>query len=209
MKSLSSKQSRILDFLRRFLEDKGYPPTIRDIQKGCDISSTSVVDYNLNILEREGYIRRDAEVSRGIEFLEARPQVVRVPVIGHIAAGEPLPIPTPETWAPDFSETVEVPAEMTRGRDRVYALRVKGTSMLDALIGDGDLVLLEQAETAENGEMVAAWLKEEKEATLKRFYRERGRIRLQPANAEMKPLYAAPKNLQVKGKVIGVLRQVR
>lgn len=146
MKTLSEKQLRILDFLRDFVEERGYPPTVRDIQKGCDISSTSVVDYNLRILGREGHIRRDQEVSRGIELLGGRERrTVRVPVIGTIAAGEPIPVPSSDTWENrDRSEVVEVAEEMVRGREGVYALRVKGNSMVDALIGDGDVVLMQQ-----------------------------------------------------------------
>ncbi|TET13897.1 MAG: transcriptional repressor LexA [Dehalococcoidia bacterium] len=209
MKTLSTKQRRILAFLRRFLEEKDYPPTVRDILKGCGISSTSVVDYNLKVLEREGRIRRDREVSRGIELLgKERRRMVMVPVIGHIAAGEPIPVPTSDTWEMEPLDSVEVSSGLTQGRDKVYALRVKGTSMIDALINDGDIVLMQQAATADDGEMVAAWLKSEEETTLKKLYRERGRIRLQPANSEMQPIYAAPENVEVQGKVVGVIRQV-
>ena len=206
MKQLSTKQSRILRFLHQFLDDRGYPPTIRDIVKGCKISSTSVVEYNLRILEREGYIRRDREVSRGIELGGRR--IVRVPVIGHIAAGEPIPVPTSDTWSSEVADYLELTEELTRGKEGIYALEVKGTSMIDALIGDGDLVLMQQVTTAENGEMVAVWLKGEREATLKRFYLERGRVRLQPANEVMAPIYADPENVAIQGMVIGVIRKV-
>ena len=209
MKTLSSKQKRILAFLRRFREEKDYPPTVRDILKGCGISSTSVVDYNLKILEREGYIRRDREVSRGIELLgKERRRMALVPVIGYIAAGEPIPVPTSDTWEMEPLDTVEVSSELTQGKEGVYALRVKGTSMIDALINDGDIVLMQQAATAEDGEMVAAWLKAEGETTLKKLYRERNRIRLQPANSTMEPIYAVPENVEVQGKVVGVIRQI-
>ena len=207
MKSLSTKQNRILDFLRRFLDDRGYPPTIRDIVRGCNISSTSVVEYNLRILEREGHIRRDREVSRGIG-LGAR-RILRVPVIGTIAAGEPIPVPTSDTWSLEGSaESLELPEEFTKYKEGIYALKVKGTSMIDALIVEGDLVLIQQAATAENGEMVAVWLKREQEATLKRFYLEDGKVRLQPANESMAPIYADPKNVAIQGKVVGVIRKL-
>ncbi|HUV52263.1 MAG TPA: transcriptional repressor LexA [Dehalococcoidia bacterium] len=209
MKMLSSKQQQILSFMRRFREGKDYPPTVRDILRGCGISSTSVVDYNLKILEREGYIRRDREVSRGIEMLDkTQRRMVRVPLIGYIAAGEPVPVPTSDTWEAEPLDTVDVSSELVRGKEKVYALKVKGTSMIDALINDGDIVLMQQANTAENGEMVAAWLKKDGETTLKKLYRERNRIRLQPANVQMKPIYADPKNVEVQGKVIGVIRQL-
>jgi repressor LexA len=182
---------------------------VRDIVKGCGISSTSVVDYNLNILEREGYIRRGREISRGIELVDSnRRRLVRVPVIGRIAAGEPIPVPSAETWNNvAAAETIDLTEGLTRGKREVYALRVKGTSMVDALINDGDIVLMEYTNTAENGELVAVWLKGEREATLKKFYRERDRVRLQPANTEMKPVYAEPENVEIQGKVIAVIRQ--
>jgi repressor LexA len=209
MKTLSSKQKQILAFLRRFREEKDYPPTVRDILRGCGISSTSVVDYNLKILEREGYIRRDREISRGIEMLDkTQRRMVRIPLLGYIAAGDPIPVPTSDTWEAEPLDTIEVSSELVRGKEKVFALKVKGTSMIDALIGDGDIVLIQQANTAENGEMVAAWLKKEGETTLKKLYRERDRIRLQPANTQMKPIYVNPRNVEVQGKVIGVIRQL-
>jgi repressor LexA len=209
MKTLSPKQKQILAFLRRFREEKDYPPTIRDIVKACGISSTSVVDYNLKILEKEGHIRRDREVSRGIELLgESKKRLVSVPIVGYIAAGKPIPVPNSDTWKAEPLDTVEVSNELIRGRGEVYALKVKGNSMVDALISDGDIVLMQQAETADNGEMVAAWLKAEGETTLKKLYREPNRIRLQPANSQMKPIYVASKNVAVQGKVIGVIRRM-
>jgi repressor LexA len=209
MKTLSSKQKQMLAFLRKFREDKDYPPTVRDILKGCGISSTSVVDYNLKILEREGHIRRDPEVSRGIELIgREKRRLVTVPVIGHIAAGEPIPVPGSDSWEMEPLDTVEVSGDIVRGKGDVFALRVKGTSMIDALINDGDIVLMQQANTADDGEMVAAWLKAEEETTLKKLYRERDRIRLQPANSAMEPIYADPGNVEIQGKVVGVIRQM-
>jgi repressor LexA len=211
VKALSSKQQHIIDFARRFWEDRGYPPTIRDIVNGCGISSTSVVDYNLNVLEREGYIRRHPEISRGIQLLtrsSARRHRLQVPIIGQIAAGEPIPVPTPDVWdITTSSETVEVTEDLTRGREGIYALRVNGSSMVDALINNGDVVLMQYVNVVENGEMAAIWLKAEKEATLKKFYVEPGRIRLQPANTQMQPIYAEPDNVEIQGRVIAVIRQ--
>jgi repressor LexA len=212
MKKLSDKQRRIISYINRFLSDKGYPPSIRDIQAGCGISSTSVVDYNLNILESKGHIRRHAEVSRGIKLLTKTSDsgsMVAVPVIGIIAAGAPIPVPTPDIWdVAAVSETMEVSPELTRGREGVYALRVKGMSMIDALINDGDVVLMQQVGSVENGEMAAVWLKAEKEATLKKVYLEPKRVRLQPANSQMKPFYASPDNVEIQGRVIAVIRQM-
>jgi repressor LexA len=209
-KDLSPKQHSILGFIRQFIEEHDYPPSIREIQDGCRISSTSVVDYNLKKLEGEGYIRRDREVSRAIELLERggrRPRTVAVPIIGQIAAGQPIPVPAPDTWSNlDYSESIEVTRDMIGGRPNVYGLRVRGSSMIDALVNDGDIVLMESSETADNGDMVAVWLKREQEATLKRFYQESDRIRLQPANETMSPIYTDPTNVQVQGKVLGAIR---
>ena len=212
MKKLSDKQRRIIRFIDRFLGEKGYPPSIRDIQGGCNISSTSVVDYNLNILESRGYISRHADVSRGIKLLNRTPTaetIIAVPVIGMIAAGEPIPVPTPDTWdVAAVSETMGVPSELTRGREDIYALRVKGESMVDALINDGDIILMQHVNAVENGEMAAVWLKSEKEVTLKKVYAESNRVRLQPANSQMQPFYTSPDNVEIQGRVIAVVRQV-
>jgi repressor LexA len=212
MKKMSDKQKRIIKFIERFISDKGYPPSIRDIQTGCNISSTSVVDYNLNLLESRGHIRRHADVSRGITLLtrtQATDSLVPVPVIGMIAAGEPIPVPAPDTWdVAAVSETMEVPPEIIRNRENIYALKVKGKSMVDALINDGDIVLMQHVSTVDNGEMAAVWLKGEKEATLKKVYKESGRIRLQPANEQMKPIYADYDNVEIQGRVVAVVRQV-
>ena len=210
MKELSAKQRRIMDYIRDFIADHDYPPSIRQIQEACDISSTSVVDYNLRILERLGHIRRDREVSRAIELLQPggrRPRVIPVPIIGTIAAGQPIPVPSSDTWQSfDPDQTIEVSPEMVGNREQVYALRVKGNSMIDALVNDGDMVIMEAASTARDGEMVAAWLKREQEATLKKFYREGSRVRLQPANETMQPIYTDADNVEIQGKVIAAIR---
>ncbi|MBI4236469.1 MAG: transcriptional repressor LexA [Chloroflexi bacterium] len=205
--ALRRRQEEILRFIERFLDERGYPPTIRDIQHACDISSTSVVDYNLRALERASLIRRSPEVSRGIELTTRRLRTVRVPVLGTIAAGEPLPTfpASPEAVAEE--DTVEVAAELARGKERLYALRVKGDSMIDALVRDGDVVVLQAQETAEPGDMVAAWLVSQEETTLKRFHPEGRRVRLQPENRSMQPIYVDARNVQVKGRVVGVVRQ--
>jgi repressor LexA len=212
MVKLSPRQKRILSFIRRYMAEKPYPPTIRDIVGGCDISSTSVADYNLAILEKEGYIRRHGEVSRGIELLDgssSRSNKVVVPVIGQIAAGEPIPVPSADSWdTVATSDTLEVPNDLLRGKDNVYALKVKGLSMIDALINDGDIVLMQQASTVDNGEMAAVWLKSEKKATLKKVYVTPDSVRLQPANSQMQPIFARPDDVEVQGKVIAVIRQL-
>jgi repressor LexA len=212
VKKLSDRQRRIIGFIDRFFTDKGYPPSIRDIQSGCKISSTSVVDYNLNILENRGYLERHADVSRGIKLLNREPvseMVVAVPVIGIIAAGAPIPVPTPDTWdVAAVSEALSVPRELILNKKDIYALRVKGTSMIDALINDGDIVLMQHVDAVQNGEMAAVWLKEEKEVTLKKVYAEPDRVRLQPANDQMQPLFVASDNVEIQGRVIAVIRRV-
>ena len=209
MKELAGKQQQILEFLRTFIEEKDYPPSIRDIQEGCGISSTSVVDYNLRKLEEKSFIRRDREVSRGIELLGSRgrrSRIVEIPVLGTIAAGQPIPVPTSERWGNDAEDTVAVTEDMVKGHLNVFALRVKGTSMIDDLIDDGDIVFLEPARSANDGDKVAVWLKDRGEVTLKRFYHEGNRVRLQPANSAMKPIYTTPDNVEIQGRFIASIR---
>ena len=207
MEALSPKRKRILDFIARFISQKGYAPSIRDIVKGCGISSTSVAQYYLDVLQQQGYIRRDPEIPRSITLTYGRQRVTTVPVLGTIAAGQPIPVPTEETWHTIVHETVEVPAEMLPRGVQAYALRVEGKSMIDAFVDDGDIVIMEATPAAENGQMVAAWLMDRQETTLKKIYYEPDRIRLQPANETMKPIYVDPDNLLVQGRVIALLRK--
>lgn len=209
MKDLSPKQDQILEFLRAFIEEKDYPPSIRDIQEGCGISSTSVVDYNLRKLEDKGYIRRDREISRGIEVLGSRgrrTRIVEIPVLGSIAAGQPIPVPTSDRFGNDAQDMVAVTEDMVRGKTNVFALRVKGTSMIEDLIDDGDIVFLEPARAAVDGDKVAVWLKDREEVTLKRIYHEGDRVRLQPANSTMQPIYTSAENVEIQGKFISSFR---
>ena len=211
---LSERQNKMLEFISDFVKEHPYPPSVREIQVGCSISSTSVVDYNLHILRREGYIKRSPDISRGIQLLDrdtgramGHPNAVAVPVFGAIAAGEPL-MAFPD--ASEAEETLELPSSMLPARtDGIYALRVKGQSMIEDLIDDGDVVLFQRRQTASPGEMVAAWLKERGEATLKRYYPEGARIRLQPANSAMSPIYEDADNVEVQGVVVGVIRMFR
>jgi repressor LexA len=209
-KALSSKQKRIITFIHEFLRDKGYPPSIRDIADRCEISSTSVVAYNLDRLEEAGYIRRHSDISRGIELLNKQQdskRAVYIPIVGRIAAGEPIPVPASDSWNIPSSDGIEVAEELTRGK-QVYALRVKGNSMVDALIKDGDIVLMDFVSSVEEGEMAAVWLKREQEVTLKKVFTEPDRIRLEPANTQMKPIYTSSGNVEIQGKVIAVIRAV-
>jgi repressor LexA len=211
MKEISRRQRAILDFIETFLIDNDYPPTIRDIQHELGISSTSVVDYNLKVLEGRGLIRRNKNISRGIELVgraHPRRNIVSIPVIGQIAAGLPIPVPG-DLEGSDAAETIDLSGDLVPdgGRD-LFALRVKGHSMVDALINDGDIVLLRRQETCENGETVAVWLKEQKETTLKRLYREGERVRLQPANVTMDPIYTPANNVEIQGKLVTVVRAI-
>lgn len=215
---LSPRQKKMLKMIREFSQEYGYPPTIRQIGQAVGISSTSVVSYNLGVLQRKGYLTRDKEISRGLRLVgEERAKemssrsapVLGIPLLGFIAAGEPLPIPDSDFWQSAF-ERIAVSADIVKNPEEVYALQVRGTSMIDALIGDGDIVIMRHQKDAENGDMIAAWLKDEKATTLKRIYWEKGRslIRLQPANPTMEPIYVHPSNLEIQGKVIAVIRRL-
>jgi repressor LexA len=211
MKDLSRRQQAILQFIERFLDENDYPPTIRDIQSELEISSTSVVDYNLKALENRGLIRRNSKISRGIELANrgsSRRNVVAIPVIGQIAAGLPIPVPG-DLEGSDVTDMVELGADLVRNSGQgLFALRVKGHSMIDALINDGDVVVLKQQETCENGETVAVWLKDQRETTLKKFYLEGDRVRLQPANMTMEPIYTGAENVQIQGRLVSVVRSI-
>ncbi|MCU0494477.1 MAG: transcriptional repressor LexA [Chloroflexaceae bacterium] len=211
---LSQRQEHILAYVEGYVRKNGYPPAIRDIQHDLKISSTSVVAYNLKALVDKGMLNRDEKVSRGITLpnmgvavlTEAALGTVRL--LGTITAGSPLP--NPEDTSNGNVETVDVPANVAapdKLKD-VYALKVRGHSMIDALIDDGDIVLLRFQENADNGQMVAALLLEENAVTLKKFYHEGNRVRLQPANVTMDPIYSTPENVRIQGRVVGVLRSM-
>jgi repressor LexA len=212
--ALSPRQEGILKFIREFSIGNGYPPTIREIGKQVGISSTSVVNYNLDKLEKDGLIERDRAISRGLKlaaaanaFVTTLSNTFRVPLVGTIVAGKPMPVPD-DSFSDIPKESVELTRDIVRQQEGLYALRVKGNSMVDALVNDGDIVVMKQQSEAHNGDMVAVWLKDKGETTLKRFYREKNRIRLQPANPTMQPIYAHPSNVEVQGKVLVVIRQV-
>ena len=212
---LSKRQRNILEFLSQYIEEHGYPPSIREIGAATDTSSTSVVTYNLERLEERGYISRDREVSRGLKLNSAASQivsesVVQLPLLGRIVAGAPIPVP-----ASDFhlmgDDTIELTRDILGDPEGLYALQVQGNSMIDALVHDGDIVVMRYQPNVENGEMAAVWLRDREEVTLKRFYQESdGRVRLQPANPTMRPIYVDdPRQVEVQGKVVMVIRQVQ
>ena len=210
---LSIRQARMIEFIRSFRLDHGYPPTVREIGREVGISSTSVVDYNLNALEKAGLVRRDREVSRGIELLQDdasvpaqfdNANVIEVPIIGQIAAGQPIEA------IEGLHDTLSLSTMLAP--EGAYALRVRGKSMIEDLIDDGDLVVIRPQPNANNGDIVVALIVDgeapEGVATLKRFYREKDRIRLQPRNPDMEPIYVDPAFLQIRGKVVSVVRQL-
>jgi len=221
---LSDRHKKILEVLEHYQDNVGYPPSIREIGREANISSTSVVNYYLDQLEDMGYIERDRKVSRGMRLLrtvtgqikEAVQAVLEdnilIPLAGRIGAG--IVIQPPESGFDVFApeEGVEVARSMLPERDQeaeLYALEVEGDSMIDAMVDDGDIVIMKHTQTANNGEMVAVRLSDDNETTLKYFYRENGRVRLQPANPLMEPIIIEdPSTIEVQGKVVLVIRQV-
>ena len=224
----AERKQKILDYIGRTVSERGYPPSVREIADAVGLASTSAVHHHLLGLERDGLLERGSNSSRALRLtgraaamrrqspqlvpdraaaiprrvtafrMPVETDVLRLPVVGEIAAGQPI-----EAYE-DSSEALDVPRSMTP-RDDAYVLRVRGKSMIDALIDDGDYVVVQPQATARDGDIVVALL-EDNGVTLKRFYRERDRIRLQPANPEMEPIYAT--ELQVQGKVIGVIRKL-
>lgn len=211
---LSTRQEEMIQFIGRFSRDKGYPPTIRQIGEAVKISSTSVVNYNLNKLERDGFIMRDLKVSRGVrladdysrQFTRSSDRLT-IPLAGVIFASEPVLVgDTPQTAT---DEVIELTRDLIRDEGDLFALRVKGNSMIDAMVSDGDIVIMKKVDRARNGEMVAVWLTDRNETTLKHFFLENGRVRLQPANPTMKPIMIDdPSVVEVQGKVMLVVRQL-
>ncbi len=209
MEVLSDRQQKMLKFISGHIERHDRPPTNREIGEAMGIDSTGHVDYHLAVLATKGFIEREANTSRGLRLTAAaephpRKRVCQVQVQGLIAAGAPL-----EAVSDPYDE-IGLPYDIV-GHD-AYALRVRGKSMIEDLIDDGDLVVVSPADTANNGDMVVALLtngaSEHGEATLKRYYREGNRVRLQPSNAAMKPIYVRPEDLRIQGKVIALIRQV-
>lgn len=226
-KGLSPRHQKILSFLETTLQEQGLPPTIREIGDATQISSTSVVNYYLEQLESAGYIERRSGVSRGISLLknaagkaigdfgraiENAVQTVMIPLVGNIVAGEPMPVPASDFSYYDPESGIDIARSLLpahEAEDQLYALRVHGDSMIDAMINDGDIVIMKKTNQASNGEMVAIWLNDRDETTLKYFYRENGKVRLQPANPTMQPIIIDdPSIVEVQGKVVLVIRQI-
>lgn len=205
---LSNRQQRMYNFIRSFTEENQYPPTIREIGEAAEISSTSVVNYNLNKLVEAGLIERNKEVSRGIRLQDSMARILpgrNIPILGHIAAGQPITV-FPESV--EAADTLDLAVDVVSRHEGVYALRVQGDSMIDALVDSGDLVILNAQNTANNGDMVAAWLPEREETTLKYFFREGNNVRLQPANASYEPIVLPASQVEIHGKVIAIVRRL-
>jgi repressor LexA len=215
-KGLGERHQKILEFLQDYQRANKYPPSIREIGEKTGISSTSVVNYYLDQLEKKGMIERDRKISRGVRLSgpNISADTFRVPMLGRIAAGLPLPeLEAGVSFMTDNeSNAVEIARSLLPAKekgDNLFALEVKGDSMIDAMINDGDIVVLRPANDARNGEMVAVWLPRDNEATLKYFFREKDRYRLQPANPTMKPIFIKKSEpLEIKGKVVMVIRKI-
>lgn len=237
MVSLSDRQRRILSFILDFTQKHDYPPTIREIGEKVGISSTSVVNYNLTKLVDLELITREREVSRGLSLNRARlaelellPEEAveiqgtvhrgngesqgaaprfRVPVLGKIAAGAPIQVNPREASNPE--DWIELTEGLLGDEDRLFALRVQGNSMIDASVLDGDIVILRHQETADDGDMVAAWIEGDEETTLKFLFRQGPNVRLQPANPnpEYQPIIRPANKVRINGKVVSVIRLLR
>jgi repressor LexA len=220
---LGERHKKILRFLEKYQSENGYPPSIREIGENTSISSTSVVNYYLNQLEEMNYIERESNVSRGIrlmrnlegQLLKAAQTVTdmfTIPVIGRIVAGEPVPVPSSDFNYYDQETGIDIARSLLPPKEKaedLFALEVQGDSMIDAMVNDGDIVVMRPITQASNGEMVAVWLADRDETTLKYFFLENGRVRLQPANPLMSPIIIDdPAHVQVQGKVILVIRRL-
>ncbi len=216
---LSERQRNILRFMQRYIEKFGYPPTIRNIGEATDIPSTSVVNYNLNKLVEAGYLERSEHISRGLRLISPIPGMrkkrvkadeifSRVPRIGYIVASKPVQMPDDAGQHYDEEDLIDVPPSLMMGvdPDEVFALEVRGDSMIDAMIREGDIVIMRHQLTANAGDMVAVWMPLTSETTLKYYHPEGERIRLQPAHPMMDPIYVSASNCEIRGKVLSVIR---
>ena len=200
MLPLTKRQREILDYLNDFIQEHGYAPSLEEIGRRFGLSSLATVHKHLTNLQEKGFIKRAWNRSRSVEMIPTRSggRALELPLLGYVAAGSPIE-------AVAGTETIAVPESLVGKRD-TYVLRVKGDSMIDEQIRDGDYVIVEDRRSADNGEMVIAML-HGSDVTLKKLFREQGRIRLQPANAALQPIFAAPDDVQVQGVVVGVMRK--
>lgn len=199
---LYKRQGQILDFIRQYIQQNGAAPTLKQMAKAINVNSLATVHEHLSALEKKGFIKRKAGKSRAIQIVDEElhfsSKGIDVPILGYIAAGAPL---EPHT---DPNASFAVPPTFVTGRKRVFVLQVRGESMIEEQIRDGDYVVIEQSDEANNGDIVVALL-DNGMATLKRFFKEATRIRLEPANAKMSPIFV--KNVKIQGKVVGLIRR--
>jgi repressor LexA len=197
---LTTRQREILDFLNEFIQQHGYAPSLEEIGRRFGLSSLATVHKHLTNLQEKGFIKRAWNRSRSVELVPTRVggRALELPLLGYVAAGSPIEAIT-------TAESISVPEDLIGKRD-TYVLRVRGDSMIDEQIRDGDFVIVEDRKTAENGEMVIALLRGS-DVTLKKFYRENGEVRLQPANVAMQPLTVPADHVQIQGVVVGVMRK--
>jgi repressor LexA len=199
---LYRRQKQLIDFLKQYIQKYGHAPKLEEIAKALGVSSLATIHEHISALEKKGVLRRLAGVVRGVELIDQKIALdtggVEVPLFGYIAAGQPI-----EPYA-DPDATISVAPFLLSGQKRSYVLQVRGNSMIEDGILDGDYVVIEEQETAENGQIVVALLENEV-ATLKKYFKEKDRVRLEPANATMSPIYA--KDVKVQGKVVGVIRK--
>ncbi|NPV28319.1 MAG: transcriptional repressor LexA [Firmicutes bacterium] len=198
VKDLSTRQMAILNFIQETIDRRGYPPSVREIGEAVGLKSSSTVHAHLVNLQKKGYIKRVPTKPRAIELTGDNTSVVRIPIVGRVAAGEPI------LAVENIEDTFPLPANFLKTTNNVFMLRVRGDSMINAGIYDGDFVIVRQQNTADNGDIVVALLGEE--ATVKRFFKEKGGVRLQPENDALEPIIS--KDVAVLGKVIGVLRKL-
>jgi repressor LexA len=210
--NLPEPQQRILAYINQYMEENGVPPTIREIQHGTGTSSTSMVSYHLKGLESKQLINRYERRSRGVlphaVNRASLRDIVSVPIVGRIVASEPAPTPDSDALR-DAENTVQIAKSLVGNGEGLYALEVKGNSMIDALINDGDIVVMRRTEEVKNGDLAAVFLTDRNESTLKRVYREKDgrRLKLKPENPTMKPFYVDARNAMIQGKVMCVIRK--
>jgi repressor LexA len=229
-KQLKERHKQVLDVIQEYHAKHGYAPSYREICARTDITSTSMVNYYLEQLEEMGYIERGENISRSLtikgaaqekvdqvlgnmrEAVQDLSQALTIPVVGRIVASEPIPIPETDFAIFDAESNVEIPESLIPfnvQKEKLFALEVDGDSMIDAMVNDGDLIIMKPVQEARNGEMVAVRLKDQNETTLKHFYHEGDRVRLQPANPTMDPIYVdSSSDLEIQGSVVLVIRQM-
>mgnify|MGYP001821682515 CR=1 FL=1 len=212
LRPLSERQQRILEYVQDYVQQHRFAPTMREIAREVGISSPSVVKYNLDILERAGHIERDPEVSRGIRLveraIETGTELYRAPLLGQIAASKPIPIPDGALLPATNTTTIELPSDMVGDRRNVYALEVQDDSLADALVGDGDIVLIQHLARVRNGDLAAVWLRDRGQTALRRFYLEGAQVHLHPDNPLLNPASHPAHNVVVMGKVVYVSRHL-